>query len=159
MSKKRKKSTFLKVVACNFVKITRPKNKKRILGMDNWSPQNNEDYHANAKKNNTKLAYTKENCTDEIAVTDKGPGNEIKKRVTNCFRKDLESSQQRLEEWKNGEVSAGERRILFTKWLGDSWEDYCTNHQDQITLAFKKCGMFNDINGRENHLVKLDKMP
>ena len=26
-----------------------------------------------------------------------------------------------------------------------------------ITNAFKRCGMYNDITGKENHLVKLDK--
>ena len=26
-----------------------------------------------------------------------------------------------------------------------------------ITNAFKRCGMYNDIDGKENHLVKLDK--
>ena len=56
--------------------------------------------------------------------------------------------------WK---VTAAERRVLFTKWLSEAWEDFTTNHQDQITNAFKRCGMFNDIDGKENHLVKLDK--
>ena len=56
-----------------------------------------------------------------------------------------------------GKVTAAERRVLFTKWLAEAWEDFTTNHQDQITNAFKRCGMFNDINGKENHLVKLDK--
>ena len=71
----------------------------------------------------------------------------------------MESSPERLEAWKNGDVSAGERRILLTKWLADAWEDYATNHQDEITIAFKKCGMYNDLNGRENHLVKIDRAP
>ena len=29
------------------------------------------------------------------------------------------------------------------------------NHQDQINMAFKKCGMYNAIDGSENHLVKV----
>ena len=35
----------------------------------------------------------------------------------------------------------------------------CTEKKDMITKAFKKCGMFNDVNGKENHLVKLKRMP
>ena len=76
--------------------------------------------------------------------------------VTNC-RKSLESSEKRLLQWKNGEVSAGERRILFTKWLGRAWEEFTTEHQDVITDAFKRCGMYNDVNGKENHLVKIQR--
>ena len=79
------------------------------------------------------------------------------KRVVAGYKKDLESSHERLEQWKNGNVSASERRILFTKWLGDAWEDYSSNNQEQITAAFKRCGMYNDINGRENHLVSVRK--
>ena len=57
-----------------------------------------------------------------------------------------------------GNVSTAERRILFTTWLGDVWEDYTTNHQNEITNAFKLCGMYNDIDGKENHLVKLERI-
>ena len=46
-----------------------------------------------------------------------------KRRGTKYFQNDLESSPERLEQWKNGEVFGGERRILFTKWLADAWED------------------------------------
>ena len=86
-------------------------------------------------------------------------GNKVKKRIVAFYKADLESSDERLEQWKNGEVSASERRILFTKWLADSWEDYTSNNQDEITKAFKKCDMYNDIHGKENHLIKLDRLP
>ena len=59
----------------------------------------------------------------------------------------------------DGKISSAERRILFTKWLGDAWEDYTTNCQDEITTAFKKAAMYNDIHGRENHLIKVTMMP
>ena len=55
-------------------------------------------------------------------------------------------------------MSASERRVLYTKWLGTAWEESTTNHQDLITKTFKRCGMFNDIHGRENHLVKVERV-
>ena len=129
---------------------------KRILGLDNWTCQSGDDFQDMAKKFKIKLAYTPGDTTDAgLAVTDNGPGNEIKKRVTGKYKKDLESSEERLNAWKNGKVSAAERRILFTKWLGEAWEDYSTNCQNEITAAFKKAGMYNDMDGLENHLVKL----
>ena len=40
----------------------------------------------------------------------------------------------------------------------EAWEDYTTTDcQAEITNAFKKCGMYNDIYGRENHLIKIDR--
>ena len=62
-------------------------------------------------------------------------------------------------EWKNGKVTTCERRILFTKWLGEAWGDYATNNQEEITGAFKRVGMYNDIHGKENHLIKLQGLP
>ena len=128
-----------------------------MLGLDNWECQNSDTFHQKADKMGISLVYTPENCTDLVAVTDAGPGNEIKRRMVALYKKDLESSPERLNMWKNGKVSASERRILYTKWLGESWEDFTQNHQDQITKAFKRCGMFNAIDGSENHLIKIPR--
>ena len=49
------------------------------------------------------------------------------------------------------------RRILMTKWLGDAWEDFTQNKQETITKAFKKCGMYNALDGSESHLIKMRK--
>ena len=72
------------------------------------------------------------------------------------YKKDLESSQEKLEEWKNGKVTAGERRILMTKWLGNAWDEMKTQ-QKMITDAFKRCGMYNALDGSERHLIKIRK--
>ena len=128
-----------------------------MLGLDNWECQNSETFHAKADRLGISLVYTPENCTDLVAVTDAGLGNEVKKRMVKFYKSDLESSPERLYQWKNGKVSASERRILYTKWLAESWEDFTQNHQDQITKAFKKCGMYNAIDGSENHLIKIPR--
>ena len=60
---------------------------------------------------------------------------------------------------ENGQVSASEHRILFTHWLAAAWKDYTSNCQAEITKAFKRCGQFNDMDGRENHLVKVQGVP
>ena len=48
--------------------------------------------------------------------------------------------------------------ILFTKWLGRAWEEFTTERHDVITDAFKRCGMYNDIHSKENHLVKIQRL-
>ena len=131
----------------------------RLLGLDNWGPQSTPDWQALARKYRTKLAYTPEDTTDLCAVTDAGLGWEIKKRMVAYYKADLESSVERLNAWKNGDVGVAERRFLFVKWLADAWEDFTKNHPETITAAFKRCGMFNDLDGRENHLVKVERAP
>lgn len=128
-----------------------------ILGLDNWGCQSTKKFQQKAADLDILLIYTPEDCTDLCAVTDAGPGNEIKKRMVKYYKNDLESSKERLLQWKTGKVSASERRVLYTKWLADAWEDYTTNHQDEITAAFKKCGMYNAIDGNGNHLIKIPR--
>ena len=77
--------------------------------------------------------------------------------MTKLYKADLESSKGRLLAWKNGKVSTAERRILMTKWLGISWEEYCKTNQKTITNAFKRCGMYNALDGSESHLIKIRK--
>ena len=74
------------------------------------------------------------------------------------YKADLET-RDRLEKWKNGDISAAERRILFMHWLAKAWKYYTTNKQHEITNAFKRCGQFNDMHGRENHLMKVQGLP
>ena len=45
----------------------------------------------------------------------------------------------------------------MAKWLGKSWEDFTKNNQKMITNAFKKCDMYNALNGSESHLINLRK--
>ena len=104
-----------------------------------------------------KLAYTPEDCTDLCAVTDDGLGNDIKRHMVKSYKADLMSSDERLEAWKTGKVSTSDRKILATKWSGDAWDDYCSNHPERITKAFKHCGMYNTMDGSENHLIKIRK--
>ena len=63
---------------------------------------------------------------------------------------------QNLNESNACPWGGGVRCILFTKWLGDAWEDYTKNHQDENKTAFKKCGTYNDTDGKENHRIKIN---
>ena len=39
-----------------------------------------------------------------------------------------------------GQFNASARRILFTKWVGQAWEEICQN-RDMIVLSFQKAGI------------------
>ena len=67
------------------------------------------------------------------------------------YQADLESSEGRLAQWKDGKVSASKRRLLFTGWLAEAWDDFTSHNQEVIKNAFKRCGMYNDIDGKENY--------
>lgn len=141
----------------DFNKQTRRQG-KRLLGLDNWGAQATDEYQSLAKSMNTKLAYSPSDCTDLCAVTDYGLGKTLKEFMVADFQEDFD---RRTDYWSGTAdgaktISASERRILFTKWLGNAWTKMRAR-QNQITTAFKACGMYNSIDGSENHLIKLPR--
>ena len=97
---------------------------------------------------------TPENCTDLVQPVDGGLGNQIKISMNNSFLAELED-EERCDLWFDGEVSAGERRVLLTKWLGDAQDNL---DPKLIRSCFKKTGCCLDMNGKENHLVELKNL-
>ena len=63
---------------------------------------------------------------------------------------------ENLEKYTNGKISVSERRVLMTKWVGDA----CVNtNQDMVHMSFKKCGISLALDGSENHLLNIEKLP
>ena len=56
--------------------------------------------------------------------------------------------QKNLEDYTRGKISASER-ILFTKWVGQAWEDISAK-KNMIIRSFKKCGISVAIDGSED---------
>lgn len=57
--------------------------------------------------------------------------------------------QQNLEDYVRGRITASERRILFTKWVGKAWEEISTK-KDMAIHSFKKCGISIAVDGSED---------
>ena len=53
-------------------------------------------------------------------------------------------------------VSAGERRMLYKKWLNLAYEEMPEN---LTRSAFKHCGVCKDRFGRENHKIRIQQSP
>ena len=62
----------------------------------------------------------------------------------------------RHDEWTDGKVGADERRILYAKWLDESWKEFFEEGgQAQVTKSFKLCGMLNVQGGSEDKEIKV----
>ena len=66
------------------------------------------------------------------------------------------SSQDHLAEYANNEISASQRRILITKWVGKVWEEMSTTMRATIVRSFEKCGISVAYNGSEDHLINIE---
>lgn len=128
---------------------------RRLIQLDNYGPQATPDVQEQFDEANIDPLFSPGNCTDLCSVVDDGLGNELKKDVVGYFDDDFESSRERTNAWTDGKVSASERRVLFTKWYGNAWDSLTAN---EIIRSFKHCGVSNDIKGRENHKVKIQRL-
>ena len=66
----------------------------------------------------------------------------FKNAVKIQFEKHL---QENLTMYVEGKISASERQVLLTKWVGNAWDEVCSN-KEMLQRSFKKCG----INVRED---------
>ena len=61
--------------------------------------------------------------------------------------------------WSQGTLSAGERRILTTKWLADAWETVCKDYKHALRKAWDKSGSGVTIDGSNDHLIVVKGRP
>ena len=83
----------------------------------------------------------------------------IRDRFNAPFKKAVESAvmqhiQEDLEGYLHGKFTAGERRILFTKWVGQAWEELSQNRTIALR-AFMKCGISVAADGSEDDEINL----
>ena len=62
--------------------------------------------------------------------------------------------QDNLHQYVSGKISASERRILFTKWVGQSWEEISAN-KAMIVRSFEKCGISVPIDGTNDSAINI----
>ena len=66
----------------------------------------------------------------------------------------MQHVQENLEGYLHGKFMAGERRILFTKLVGQAWEELSQNRTIALR-AFKKCGISVAADGSEDDEINL----
>ena len=64
--------------------------------------------------------------------------------------------QKNLDDYVKGRITASERRVLFTKWVGKAWEMSCK--KDMIIRSFKKCGISVAIDGSEDDEINIESL-
>ena len=52
-----------------------------------------------------------------------------------------------LESFMSGKITASERRILFTKWVGTAWQDVSRRLRETMIRSFEKCGIVLPLDG------------
>ena len=121
-------------------------NKKNLVFMDNLNAQINQTFvKLMAKVCNAYCYYFVSGCTDIQQPIDQGVGAIVKKYMGEELDAWL-MSPENLERWvKPGGMSAGDRRILMTKWVAQAWGRMCCTFDFQ--RLFEKTGCLMSANG------------
>ena len=57
-------------------------------------------------------------------------------------------------------LSAGDRRVLFTKWVGTAWQEIGSRLlKDTVIDLFVKCGIALPISGSRDSEINIDGLP
>ena len=62
-----------------------------------------------------------------------------------------------LDDYVQGTVPAKERRVLFTRWVGEAWEQV-SREKDKIIRSFKKCGISVPIDGSGDGEINIKEL-
>ena len=58
-----------------------------------------------------------------------------------------------------GKVAAGDRRVLFTKWVGTAWQETSRRLKDTAIRSFVECGISLPISGSRDIEINMDGLP
>ena len=56
-------------------------------------------------------------------------------------------------------LTAGERRVLFTKWVGKAWQETSRRIKDTVIRSFVKCGIALPTSGERDNEINIEGIP
>ena len=59
-----------------------------------------------------------------------------------------------LDDYVHSTIPAKNRRVLFTKWVGEAWE-HVSQQKDAVIRSFRKCGISLPIDGSEDSEINI----
>lgn len=128
---------------------------RSILIMDNLHAQTTDGFKEYlAKHCNTLAWYGPSECTDEVQPADAGAGRFLKVEVGRQMDIWLEQSDN-LERWETASLTASDRRVLITQWMGAAMARL-NNQQAYRYRLFEKCGMAMTVDGSGDDRITLE---
>ena len=128
---------------------------RSILLMDNLHAQTTDAFKEFlSERCNTLAWYFPANNTDEVQPVDAGVGRMLKVEVGRQL--DIWLGQaDNLEKWESNKLTASDRRVLITQWVGPAM-DIVDNRPDYRFRLFEKCGMAMTVGGSGDERITLE---
>ena len=104
----------------------------------------------------TTLGLVPPGATSKVQPLDVTFNAEFKKSVDRLATEHLSANP---EHFMTGKVTAGDRRVLFTKWVGTAWQETSRRLKDTVIRSFVKCGISLPISGSRDSEINIDGLP
>ena len=102
---------------------------------------------------NTEVTFVPGGCTSLIQPLDVVVNKPFKSVIDRLATQHM---QERLDDYVNGRISAKERRILFTKWVGQAWEEVSSNGKEMIKRSFTKTRIAVAVDGSQDDQINVE---
>lgn len=130
-----------------------PLSSGKILVADVHTAQQTDAVKTALCQYKTELVNVPPGCTSRIQPLDVSVNKPFKEAVK---RQHEDHMSKNLQLYTEGKLSAWERRVLLTKWVGNAWQE---TNKDVVIRSFKKCGISVDLDGTENDTVNIEGVP
>ena len=130
-----------------------PGSHGKLLVIDTHRGQQTECIKDLLNKCKTTVVYVPGGTTAYIQPLDVVVNGPYKNIVKTLYEKHM---QENLEKYVNSKFTASDRRVLMTKWCGQAWQEL---DSALVKRGFKKCGISTEVDGSENHLVRIENIP
>ena len=112
-----------------FINPPTQRSTDKTLVADVHSAEETDEVKSMLKRKKTELVNVPPGCTSRIQPLDVSCNKPFKNAVRLQFEKDLEEN---LDKYIEAKITASERRILISKWLGNAWAEVSKN-QDLVS--------------------------
>jgi hypothetical protein len=128
------------------------KAKEKRLEEERLQQQLREEF----TKLNTTLSIIPGGCTGYVQVLDVSVNKLIKQYIEEAEEAWID---KHMEQWKAGQFTIGDRRVLMTNWVAEAWEKVHTIHKDTIIKTFRQVGLALNPDGSEDSELKIKDLP
>ena len=124
---------------CPFIRANLPPELEKVYFCDNLDSQLQQSFVDALKSVNCFRWLLPVKSTSETQPVDAGLGRLVKLLISQEFEVWLEH-EDNLEIWENGKLSASEKRVLITKFVGAAWEKVFLSGKYNPAAFFEKTG-------------------
>ena len=103
----------------------------------------------------TTLALVPPGTTGKVQPFDVAFNSEFKKSVDRLATEHMIGNQ---ELFISGKPTADDRRVLFTKWVGQAWQETSRRLREAVVRSFFKCGIALPTSGSKNNKINIDRL-